>query len=85
MPDVEGRDSSFNLDGVVYHGIKSCRTSTACLADRRFHSGEEGLPILLLESDLIDPRAVSKAQMKNRVDAFFEGLISRQQRQRAHG
>lgn len=85
MPDVETRRSRFHLDGVVYHGIKSCRTTTACLADRRFHSGEAGLPTLVLESDLIDPRAVSKAQMKNRVDAFFEGLISRQQRERAQG
>ena len=84
MPEIEKRNSRFNLDGVVYHGVKSCRTASSSLADRRFCStGEKGLPILLIESELVDPRAVSKAQLKNRVDAFFEGLISRQQKEQA--
>ena len=81
MPEIETRASRFNLDGVVFHGVKSCRTASSCLADRRFHASEaKELPILLIESELVDPRSVSKAQLKNRVDAFFEGLISRQQR-----
>jgi hypothetical protein len=33
---------------------------------------------------MMDPRVVSEAQMKNRIDAFFEGLESRQ-RVRARG
>ncbi|MBN9462096.1 MAG: 2-hydroxyacyl-CoA dehydratase [Burkholderiales bacterium] len=81
IPDIESPESIFKLDGIVYHGVKSCRTASAGLADRRFHLAENGgLPTLLLESDIVDPRAVSKAQMKNRADAFFEGLIARQQR-----
>jgi benzoyl-CoA reductase/2-hydroxyglutaryl-CoA dehydratase subunit BcrC/BadD/HgdB len=28
---------------------------------------------------MMDQRVVSEAQMKNRIDAFFEGLISRRQ------
>lgn len=81
MPDIESKLSPFNLDGIVYHGVKSCRTASSGLADRRYHSSEIlGLPTLLLESDIVDPRAVSKAQMKNRADAFFEGLISRRQK-----
>lgn len=81
FPDIEDRLSPYHLDGIVYHGVKSCRTASAGLADRRYHSSEVlGLPTLLLESDIVDPRAVSKAQMKNRTDAFFEGLIARQQR-----
>lgn len=84
-PEIESRASRFNLDGVVYHGVKSCRTASASLADRRFHASLAGeLPILLIESELIDPRSVSKAQLKNRIDAFFEGLISRQQRIGGH-
>jgi benzoyl-CoA reductase subunit B len=35
------------------------------------------IPSLLLESDMMDRRVVSEAQMKNRVDAFFEGLTTR--------
>jgi benzoyl-CoA reductase subunit B len=79
VDDIESKLSEFNLDGIVYHGVKSCRTASSGLADRRYHTSQVlGLPTLMLESDIVDPRAVSKAQMKNRADAFFEGLISRQ-------
>jgi len=35
------------------------------------------VPSLYIESDLIDPRYWSDAQIKNRVDAFFETLHQR--------
>ena len=35
------------------------------------------MPTLYIESDLIDPRYWSVAQIKNRVDAFFEVLEQR--------
>ncbi len=70
----------FHIDGVVYHPIKSCRTVSTGLADgRRYVMERRDLPTLFIESDLMDKRVVSEAQMKNRIDAFFEGLISRQQ------
>ena len=34
-------------------------------------------PSLFIESDMMDRRVVSEAQLKNRADAFFEGLASR--------
>jgi benzoyl-CoA reductase subunit B len=68
----------YSVDGVVFHGIKSCRTTSTGLADtRRAISEQRDIPSLLLESDMMDRRVVSEAQMKNRVDAFFEGLESR--------
>lgn len=78
---------AFGLDGVVFHPVKSCRTVSTGMADmRRIVSDELGLSTLFIESDLVDPRVVAEAPMRNRVDAFFEGLISRrQQRQAASG
>ncbi len=35
------------------------------------------IPGLFIQSDLVDGRLWSDAQMKNRVDAFFEALASR--------
>jgi benzoyl-CoA reductase subunit B len=68
----------YRVDGVVFHGIKSCRTTSTGLSDtRRALSERSGVASLLLESDMMDRRVVSEAQMKNRVDAFFEGLASR--------
>ncbi len=78
-PMIEAAASDFKLDGIVYHPIKSCRTVSTGLADRRYQASEKlGLATLFMESDMMDPRVVSEAQMRNRVDAFFEGLVIRE-------
>jgi benzoyl-CoA reductase subunit B len=74
----------YRLDGIVYHPIKSCRTVSTGLADGRQHlTAKRDVPSLFLESDMMDRRVVSEAQMKNRVDAFFEGLASRRRQAEA--
>lgn len=68
----------FAADGIVYHPIKSCRTVSTGLADsRRALLAARDVPSLFIESDMMDRRVVSEAQLKNRIDAFFEGLASR--------
>jgi benzoyl-CoA reductase subunit B len=72
----------YHLDGIVYHAIKSCRTvSTGLVDSRRALTAARDVPTLFLESDMMDRRVVSEAQLKNRVDAFFEGLASRRLKQ----
>jgi benzoyl-CoA reductase subunit B len=69
----------FAADGIVYHPIKSCRTTSTGLADaRRDLMQRRDVPSLYIESDMMDRRVVSEAQLKNRIDAFFEGLASRE-------
>ena len=69
---------SYRVDGVVYHPIKSCRTVSTGLADnRRALLETTDVACLFIESDMMDKRVVSEAQLKNRIDAFFEGLASR--------
>ncbi len=68
----------YEVDGVVFHGIKSCRFVSSGMADTRDYIGKRlDVPTLYIESDLIDPRYWSDAQIKNRVDAFFEALQQR--------
>jgi benzoyl-CoA reductase subunit B len=68
----------YSADGVIFHGIKSCRFVSSGMADtREFITRRLGVPSLYIESDLIDPRYWSDAQIKNRVDAFFEALQQR--------
>ncbi len=75
----------FQVDGVVFHPIKSCRTVSTGLADtRRSLMAARDIPSLFIESDLMDRRVVSEAQLKNRIDAFFEGLASRKERSTIH-
>jgi len=70
----------YHADGVVYHPIKSCRTVSTGLADsRRALMQAADIASLFIESDMMDRRVVSEAQLKNRIDAFFEGLATRRQ------
>ncbi|RME48547.1 MAG: hypothetical protein D6791_02950 [Chloroflexi bacterium] len=72
---------SYHVDGIVYHPIKSCRTVSTGLADnRRAVIERSDVLTLYIESDMMDKRVVSEAQLKNRIDAFFEGLASRKMR-----
>ncbi|MEO7009619.1 MAG: 2-hydroxyacyl-CoA dehydratase family protein [Caldimonas sp.] len=68
----------YDVDGIVFHGIKSCRFVSSGMADTRDYLNKRmKVPSLYIESDLIDPRYWSDAQIKNRVDAFFESLNQR--------
>ncbi|MGE3774186.1 MAG: 2-hydroxyacyl-CoA dehydratase subunit D [Gammaproteobacteria bacterium] len=76
----------YAVDAIIYHPIKSCRTVSTGLADGRAAlARRRDVASLFIESDMMDRRVVSEAQMKNRIDAFFEGLASRQQRAVVHG
>jgi benzoyl-CoA reductase subunit B len=83
-PDRVIRDmiATYHVDGVVFHPIKSCRTTSAGQADsRRALMAARDTASLFIESDMMDKRVVSEAQLKNRIDAFFEGLASRRRQQ----
>ncbi|MFO0838447.1 MAG: 2-hydroxyacyl-CoA dehydratase family protein [Phycisphaerae bacterium] len=65
----------WKADALVIHSIKSCRLFSAGQGDmREYFTKELGIPTLMVESDLEDPRYYAEAQMKNRIDAFFESL-----------
>jgi benzoyl-CoA reductase subunit B len=65
----------WHADALVIHSIKSCRLFSAGQGDmREYFIRELGVPTLLVESDLEDPRYYAEAQIRNRIDAFFEAL-----------
>jgi benzoyl-CoA reductase subunit B len=65
----------WDADALVIHSIKSCRLFSAGQGDmREYFAKQLNVPTLLIESDLEDPRYFSEAQLRNRVDAFFESL-----------
>jgi len=72
----------WSADALVIHSIKSCRLFSAGQGDMREHFTKDlGVPTLMVESDLEDPRYYAEAQMKNRIDAFFESLQYKRMRQ----
>lgn len=65
----------WGADALVIHSVKSCRLFSAGQGDmREYFTKQLGLPTLLVESDIEDPRYFAEAQIRNRVDAFFESI-----------
>jgi len=69
---------TYDADALVIHSVKSCRSFSVGQADfREEFVNELGIPTLMVESDLADPRYFQEAQLRNRIDAFFESLQQR--------
>lgn len=71
---IKSYAEEYNADAVLIHSVKSCRSFSVGQADMRETFTRGGIPTLLVESDLVDPRYFQSAQLRNRVDAFFESL-----------
>ncbi|MBI3092383.1 MAG: 2-hydroxyacyl-CoA dehydratase [Candidatus Tectomicrobia bacterium] len=68
----------YNAECLIVHAAKSCRSYSMGMADTRdYFIHERKVPSLLIESDLADPRYFQRAQLRNRIDAFFEALEHR--------
>ena len=75
---IERYVKEWEADALVIHFVKSCRLFSAGQGDmREYFTRKLGIPTLYIESDLEDPRYFSEAQIKNRMDAFFESLEHR--------
>ncbi|MBI2954437.1 MAG: 2-hydroxyacyl-CoA dehydratase [Chloroflexi bacterium] len=65
----------WSADALILHSVKSCRVFSAGQGDlRELFARELDVPTLLIESDIEDPRYFAEAQLRNRIDAFFESL-----------
>ena len=83
---VETLAKDFSVDGVVIHSVRSCRPYSVGQLDMRNYLAEEaGMPTLFVDSDLVDPRYFSSAQIMNRIDTFFEALNRRKEAARRPG
>ena len=67
----------YKVDGFVMHSNRSCKPySFGQMEIARIVREKTGLPILMLEADMTDPRNFSESQNETRIDAFME-LIDR--------
>lgn len=62
----------FSLDGAVMHLTRSCRAVSFGEVHTKNRLTEIGIPSLIFESDMADPRLWSDAQIKTRLHAFLE-------------
>ncbi len=68
----------FNTGGVIFHDAKTCphNTNSRFGMPRRIKN-EAGLPVLVLEGDLNDPRCFSMEEARIRIEVFLEQLEER--------
>ncbi len=67
--------TDYHADGLLVNSIKSCNSfSAGQLQMLRTVEEKTGVPVGFIESDLVDPRYFSYANIKNRLDSFFQML-----------
>ncbi|MBD3352717.1 MAG: hypothetical protein GF364_14615 [Candidatus Lokiarchaeota archaeon] len=65
----------YSIDGVILHNNMSCRpNSTGMLDLKKMIQREIGIPAIIIEADMNDPRAYAEAAIKTRIEGFIELL-----------
>jgi benzoyl-CoA reductase subunit B len=78
---LESYAREYAADGFLVHSVKSCNSfSAGQLPMLREVERRTGLPGAFLESDLVDPRYFSAANLKNRLESYFQMLDARRSR-----
>lgn len=71
----------YKLDGVLLHTTKSCRIISFGQQHTRNELRKLGVPVMVLESDMTDPRAWSDAAVRSQIDGFLELVASNKERE----
>ena len=75
----------YEADGFLVHSVKSCNSfSAGQLVMLREIEKRTGRPGGFLESDLVDPRYFSAANIKNRLESYFQMIKQKRSAQAVH-
>jgi len=75
---VLGMIQFYNVDGLVMHSNRSCKPYSFGQMDiMRIVREKTGIPVLMIEADMVDPRNFSQSQIETRIDTFMEILKQR--------
>ncbi|MDI6753958.1 MAG: 2-hydroxyacyl-CoA dehydratase family protein [Thermodesulfobacteriota bacterium] len=67
----------YKLDGAIGHRTRSCRATSMGQLHVKNKLAEIDVPMLIFESDMVDPRAWADAQVKMRFQGFLETIDAR--------
>ena len=77
---IETYMKEYEADGFLINSIKSCNSfSAGQLLMMREIEDRTGKPAAFVESDLVDPRYFSKANIKNRLESYFQMIDQKRQ------
>ncbi|HQP30742.1 MAG TPA: 2-hydroxyacyl-CoA dehydratase family protein [Deltaproteobacteria bacterium] len=70
---IKNMVAKYDVDGIVMHSNRSCKPYSLGQYDIRKRIQDEfGLPILMIEADMVDERSFSESQIETRIDAYME-------------
>ncbi|MFA5906458.1 MAG: 2-hydroxyacyl-CoA dehydratase [Desulfobacula sp.] len=68
----------YDVDGFVMHSNRSCKPYSFGQMDiMKIVREKAGIPVLMIEADMTDPRSFSQSQVETRIDAFMEIIKQR--------
>ncbi|MDR1604369.1 MAG: 2-hydroxyacyl-CoA dehydratase family protein [Gracilibacteraceae bacterium] len=75
----------YKCDGVIQHALVSCRQRTiGQIASAEIMKKYSTIPVMSFQSDLVDERTASQAEINQRLDAFLEvAAVEKERRQKA--
>ena len=77
---IENYMDAYDADGFLIHSIKSCNSfSAGQLLMMREVEKRTGKPVAFIESDLVDPRYFSPANIKTRLESYFQMIDQKRQ------
>jgi benzoyl-CoA reductase subunit B len=78
---IESYINEYEADGLLINSVKSCNSfSAGQLLILREIEKRTGRPGGFIESDLVDPRYFSAANIKNRLESYFQMIDARRRR-----
>lgn len=78
---IETYMEDYQADGFLVNSIKSCNSfSAGQLLIMREIADRTGKPVAFIETDLVDPRYFSPANIKNRLESYFQMIEQKRQR-----
>jgi len=73
IPYFEKVIEEYKIDGVILHNNMSCRPNSTGLIDlKNAIQRDMGIPVLIINSDMNDPRQYADEIMRNRYESFIE-------------
>ena len=70
--------ADYDADGLLINSIKSCNSfSAGQLLMMQEIERRSGKPAAFIETDLVDPRYFSAANVKNRLESYFQMVAQR--------
>lgn len=71
----------YDADGFVMHSNRSCKPYSFGQMDiMKIVREKAGIPVLMIEADMTDPRSFSQSQVETRIDAFMEIIKQKEKR-----